>query len=232
MRFRFWDRYFNVRVPLLGQGQSMFGSVVNLIPLMEMRRPGHGISVTGESVAVCIRMGTAVCFSRNRYAATIMHSLVSSWFFWFRLIIWRSFPSSRAVDGYWVALLAKLKTRAIRGFALFLMELGNWEVLNSGTVKESVRLDRHDQRDRLGLTAFTRRPWQERLRLLRAAAIAGVVFFFLCAPLWRLCAGNADVVYDLNEAHVYQIPNCKLPASLMIFSMDVLHPRMEDGAGN
>ncbi|PTY05626.1 hypothetical protein DB347_14750 [Opitutaceae bacterium EW11] len=186
-----WNRYSMCGLPLLGQGQSMFGSVLNLFPLL-----GNGSSGWWDARYVVNRwlyafgLGVAVWLLTRNIGAGLIIAASGPFigYFGFRLNHMAQFSvecSPWIIVGW--LLLRKSTDSLERLGALAVLFLGNWEVLNSGTVKEAYMLIATlNLAGVLFLAADDSASWRERLKRIVSATLTGVLLLLVAAPVWLI----------------------------------------------
>lgn len=183
-----WNRYDLCGIPMLGQGQSMFGDVLNFLPMA-----ARSAAWSWDAKFVLARwlyalgIGLIVLRLTRHLASASVLAFAAPFvgFFAFRITHPAQFSLCYAP---WI-LLAWLLIRDARdwrrlGVALALWIFANWEVMTSGTVKEAYMLIFCINLAGLFGLLFGETSWRDRLRKLLGTAAAGVVFLLLTAPLW------------------------------------------------
>lgn len=207
-----WNRYVQGGEPMLGQGQSMFGGVLNLIPMF------GGSSALSWDVRFLLSrwlyawgVGLAVwLLTRHLGAAAITgFSCVFVGFFAFRLNHMAQF--SVDVSPWLLVAWLRLRDQATpcgAAWSLALLLLANWEMVCSGTVKEAHMLMLF-----LNLTGLTLAvidsPPAARVRLVVAAAATGVILILVSAPHWLVfldTLGKSATHYDFRNTHQASLP--------------------------
>lgn len=182
-----WNRYDSCGLPLLGQGQSMFGDPLHLIVLLAKGSAASWdlkyllakllfaaclgfcvLHLTGHVPSAATIAATApfIGFFAYRYSHPAFFSLCYAPFIllcWFRLI---DAPKGRPAITW-----------------LGLMVLANWMVINSGTVKEAYVLLL--AMNVCGcLTLLLTRSLPDQAWKLRHALFAQLVFVLIATPVW------------------------------------------------
>ncbi|PTY05627.1 hypothetical protein DB347_14755 [Opitutaceae bacterium EW11] len=183
-----WNRYVQGGVPLLGQGQSMFGGILNMIPML-----GGSSALSWDIHFLLSRwlyafgIGLAVWRLTRHLPAAALTSLTCVFvgFFAYRLNHMAQFSVDLApwIVVAWL-LLRDASTRQGAAWSLLLLGIANWETISSGTVKEAYMLVLFLNLAGSALIAVSPRRPTERLRLIAGAACAGVVLVLVSAPLW------------------------------------------------
>jgi len=206
-----WNRYNLSGVPLLGQGQTMFGEVLNTIPLLAGNSAGSwDVKFILSRWIFAFSLGAFVWMAMGRLKVGAFIALTASWigYFSFRA----THPAQFAVDFGPMVLLAwgcldRAKTqRGMLGAAGFLF-LANWEMMTSGTIKEAyITLLCVDFAGLLYL-CFRARSFAIAKAKIIAASLAGVALIAISAPLWWTFLDTLKVSrtsYDVPAVH--QIP--------------------------
>lgn len=225
-----WNRYFMCGLPLVGQGQSMAGSLLNLLPLL-----GNASSVSWDIRYIMTRwfyafgLGVAVWLLTRNLGAALIITFIGPFigYFGFRLNHMAQFSvecSPWIIVG-WLLLRQAASPRQLLG-ALAMLFLANWEVLNSGTVKEAYMLIGSLNAAGFLIVALEDRPWRERLTRIAAAAAAGAVLLLVAAPVWliffdALHSGGSH--YD--RPMVWQAPAWQFPGFFDDIFYGRLHPQ-------
>lgn len=206
-----WDRYTMCGLPLLGQGQSMFGSVLNLIPLIGDSSSrawdaryiagrwlfGLGLGLVVWLATRCLRSAIAVAFIG-----------IFAGFFVFRLNHMAQFSAEAApwILVGWILLRDAVTWRARSTGALLLM-VGNWEVFTSGTVKEACTLILCANLVGLLSVLIASIPWRRRITALSVAVFTGFIFLLISAPILVSFIRAIRSSYTVSDIPaVYQIP--------------------------
>lgn len=183
-----WNRYALCGVPLLGQGQSMFGEILNFLPLFT------GSAAWAWDVKFLVArwlysfgLGLVVWRLTRHAGASLLTAFAGVFvgFFTYRL----SHPAIFSVSfSPWilVAWLVLRDAATPRQWlaAVGLLMLANWEVFTSGTVKEAYMNLACMNLAGVLMVLFAEEAWRQRLRRLAAAAVGGVLFLLLAAPWW------------------------------------------------
>lgn len=210
-----WNRYFVCGIPEMGQGQSMFGSVLNMIPLL-----GDSASWAWDLRYVLNRwlfvfgLGIATWLLTRSLPAALGLTAAGAFigFFGFRLNHMAQFSveASPWVIVGWLLLRDACTSRRLAG-ALAILALGSWEVLNSGTVKEAYMLLASTNVTGLLILLTCSLPLRERLRRLGLACLAGVLALAIASPLLLSFYQAFRDSYTLsNTAAVAQAPAWQL----------------------
>ncbi|MSU69191.1 MAG: hypothetical protein EXS39_00125 [Opitutaceae bacterium] len=186
-----WNRYDLGGVPLLGQGQTMFGELLNFLPLFARSATwawdakfilAHWLYGFGIGLVV-FRL------TRHRGVAALVAAVAGYvGFFAFRI----NHPAQFSVClSPWILVawlwIGEARTRKSLVVGLGAWIFANWEVMNSGTIKEAYMLMVCLNVAGFLLILFDGElPWADRGRKLRATAAAGVIFLLLSAPVWLI----------------------------------------------
>jgi len=182
-----WNRYDSCGLPLLGQGQSMFGDPLHLIVLL-----AKGSAASWDLKYLLAKLLFATCLGfcvlhLTRHvssAATIAATAPFIGFFAYRYShpAFFSLCYAPSILLCWFKLIDATKRRPAITW-LGLMVLTNWMVISSGTVKEAYVL-------LLAinvcgcLTLLLTRSLPDKAWKLGNALFAQVVFVLIAAPLW------------------------------------------------
>jgi hypothetical protein len=182
-----WNRYDSCGLPLLGQGQSMFGDPLHSIVLLAK---GSAASwdlkylLAKFLFAACLGFSVLQLTRHVPSAATIAATAPFIGFFSYRYSHPAFFSLCYApfILLCWFKLIdAPKRPRAITWAGL--MVLANWMVINSGTVKEAYVLLL--AMNICGcLTLLLTRSFPDKASKLRNAMFAQVVFVLIAAPVW------------------------------------------------
>ncbi len=220
-----WNRYNAGGVPLLAQGQSMFGDPLHLLVIAANGAAwswdfkyllAKWLFATGLGLTV-LALGRANRPGEPRLGADAPPYL------WAALLVAAAAPfigfflyrvNHPAVFSvcyapwplYCLVRLAGTDTR--RGLALWCAGLvvANLALMNSGTVKEAYMLLVCVNFSGACVLLATEAPWRERLAKLAAVAWAGFLFVLLTAPIWATFLQTLKNAYTgYNAVSAYQI---------------------------
>lgn len=206
-----WNRYNSTGVPLLGQGQSMFGDPLNLaVALVGGSAWAWDIKYLAAKWLFAVGIGLSVYTLTGRLSASMITAASSAFigFFLYRVnhpaifslcyspwivFCWLRVSQSRqwAATARWTAGLA----------------LANWMVLNSGTVKEAYMLLLSLNLTGLLVLLGGTTGWRERLTKLALLTWVGVTFCLISAPIWLTflnALSKAYTSYDSGSAYQIQ----------------------------
>lgn len=202
-----WNRYDLGGVPLLGQGQSMFGEPLNWLSILTSGAAWswdlrfllmRGLFALGSGLSVWLLV-------RNLGAALLVtFSSVFIGFFAFRY----NHPAILSVCwAPWllVAWCWLLEAAAPRARNLSLLALLAFHVclMTSGTIKEAYMLIACMDLTGVLLIVLAGGDWRQRLGKLAWAAATGMVFVLVTAPLWMIFLGalaKSRTNYDVPAA--------------------------------
>lgn len=185
-----WNRYDLCGVPLLGQGQSMFGEPLNWLTIA-----ANGATWAWDARFLLMRVlfafGTGLCvwrLTRHLGAALLLTgSVIFIGFFAFRYnhaailsVCWAPW-----VLVAWCELL-EARTALARNLSLIGLVAAHGCMMTSGTIKEAYMLAACLDLAGFLLIVLAAATWRERLAKLGAAALAGLVFILLAAPQWMI----------------------------------------------
>jgi hypothetical protein len=183
-----WNRYDNGGVPLLGQGQSMFGDPLHVLPILANGAAwAWDIKYVLARWLFCCALGLIV-WRLTRHAPAALISAFSAafiGFFLFRVNHPAQFSMCYAPSILlaWVCLQQANNRRAIAGSVAGLVLAGGAEI-NSGTAKEAYMLLICMNATGALLVLCGESTWIEKLRRLAWGTAAGVVFVCLSSPVW------------------------------------------------
>lgn len=209
-----WNRYNALGVPLLAQGQSMFGDPVHLLVVL-----ANGAAWAWDAKYLLAKwlfaagLGlTVFAVVRPRphaLAAALVVALAAPFvgFFLYRINHPAFFSLCYAPwPLYCWVRVTQADTR--RGVALWAAGLivANLALMNSGTVKEAYMLLACTNFSGACVLVAAAAPWRERLAKFAALAWAGVIFVLLTAPIWMTFLQTLQNAYTgYNAASAFQI---------------------------
>lgn len=210
-----WNRYVMAGAPLLGQGQSMFGGLLNLIPLA-----GRSSALSWDIRFLVTRwlyafgIGLTVWLLARDLAAGVISGISGLFigYFAYRLNHMAQFSLGVApwVVVAWV-LLRDARTARRAAWSLVLLVSSGWELIHSGTVKEAYMLLLLSNLAGLALVLSSGGPCKPRLLRVAAAAGAGFVLILLSSPTWWVFVdtlGESVTHYDhasIRQAAPWQV---------------------------
>lgn len=206
-----WNRYNLTGVPLLGQGQSMFGDPLNWIPILtgSDARAWDLKFVLARWLLAC-GLGLTVLRLVGRLPVALLTAFVSVFigFFGFRLNHAANFSVCYApwILFAWVLVAQATTTRRLAG-AILVLVLANFSVMTSGTVKEAYMLMVCLNFTGLLLVVLADESWRRKARRIGAAVVAGAGFLLLSAPIWLtflIALKKSFTSYD--QPSVQQLP--------------------------
>jgi hypothetical protein len=205
-----WNRYTLAGVPLLGQGQSMFGEVLNLIPML-----GRSAAWAWDAKFLLahwlygLGIGLAVLLLTRRpgIAAFVAATAGYIGFFAFRAnhVAQFSLCFSPWIVVAWLRLGDARTWKAVAGAAAVWV-LANWEMMTSGAIKEAYMLMLCLNFGGLLALLAGDSPWAERGRKLAAMVGVGIGFLLLTAPLWWLFLDTLKQSYTDSAPGVSTLP--------------------------
>ncbi|MFN2623024.1 MAG: hypothetical protein ABR611_09280 [Chthoniobacterales bacterium] len=204
-----WNRYNSCGLTLLGQGQSMFGDPLHLLPVL-----GGGEAWAWDlkfliaKLLFCFGLGLAVYAACRNLPIALLLAFSSGFigFFAYRFNHPAFFSVCYApwLLVCWLEITRTPTFRSAGAWAAGLV-LASWAELNSGTAKEAymLLLSLHA----CGFLVFLLTPTVFRTRKLAHVCIAGVVLLLVAAPVWLTffeALPKAYVPYK-EAAHAFQI---------------------------
>lgn len=204
-----WNRYNSCGLTLLGQGQSMFGDPLHMLPVLAAGEAwAWDLKFLLAKILFCFGLGLAV-YSSSRHLPTALLLAFSSGFigfFAFRFNHPAFFSVCYApwLLACWLEITRAATVRAAAAWTAGLL-LASWAELNSGTAKEAymLLLSLHG----CGFLVFLLTPTVFRTRKLVHLCIGGVALLLIAAPIWLTffeALQKAYVPYK-EAAHAYQI---------------------------
>jgi hypothetical protein len=205
-----WNRYNSMGLPLLGQGQSMFGDPLHLIVLL-----GNGSPAWWDLKYLLAKIFFAACVGLcvlrltkhlpSAAAAAITAPFIG--FFCYRYSHPAFFTLCYApfILLCWLNLVDALKQRAVIIWS-GLMLLADWMMLTSGTVKEAYILLLALNAGGC-LTLFFTPGSPDRFWKFRQMLCAQILFVVISAPVWFTFVKTLQVsstFYDMAEAYQLQ----------------------------
>ncbi|MFN2621452.1 MAG: hypothetical protein ABR611_01290 [Chthoniobacterales bacterium] len=204
-----WNRYDSGGLPLLGQGQSMFGDPLHWLVLLTNGAAGWwdlkyllAKFLFAAALAFCVLQLTRHLPS----AVIIAFSASFIGFFSYRYSHPAFFSLCYAPLIYlaWVNLVTAQDSRRI-SFWLAFMVIANWTVMNSGTVKEAYVL--LPAMNFCGCLTLLLSDTSKRIKKLGLALVAQFLFILMAAPIWMTflhTLRNSWTVYDAGGAFQIQ----------------------------
>lgn len=202
-----WNRYSMGGLPLLGQGQSMFGSLLNFITIFGDSSSGSwDIRFILSRWLYGLGLGIATWLLTRHLGAASLVSVISLFiaFFGFRL----NHMAQLTVDlSPWILVgWAMLKDRASARTASMLF-LANWEVMNSGTIKEAYMLILCLNFAGLLLIWISDLCVRDKVLRIGVASLAGICLILISAPIWLVFLDSlATGATHYDRASVQQAP--------------------------
>jgi hypothetical protein len=198
-----WNRYDLSGVPLLGQGQSMFGELLNFLPMATGSSAGAwDFKFIVARWLYFFGMGTATFLLLRSVGIAALISVTAGFigFFAYRINHPAQFSlcfSPWIIVGWLLIRDATSWRRIALGLATWF--LANWEVMTSGTVKEAYMLILVTNLVGLFLLCFAKQAGRQRLIRLAAVTAGGLAFTMATAPFWFLflqTLGVSNTSYD------------------------------------
>jgi hypothetical protein len=211
----FWNRYNLTGIPLLGQGQSMFGDLLNLLPM------AAGSAAWAWDVKFLIArwlyafgLGFAVWrLTRHLGCASVVTATgIFIGFFTYRMNHPAVFGVCYApwIIVAWTLLRDARCPRSI-GIGLAALLVSNWQVFTSGTVKEAFMTLVCMNIAGGMLLLFAEGTRQNRLRKCGWVLVAAMTFVLLAAPWWLTfidALRSSQTSYDFPAA--MQLPRWQM----------------------
>ncbi len=202
-----WNRYNATGVPLLGQGQSMFGDPLNLlVSAANGAAWAWDLKYLAAKWLFGLGLGLSVLLLTGRLSVALLIAASSAFigFFVYRINhpAFFSLCYSPWVVLCWLHLVRAAGPRRILGLEAGLAG-ANWMLLVSGTVKEAYMLLLILNFAGLCTLLAARENWRTRLAKLALLGWVGGVFALLSAPLWvnfLAALGKAYTSYDARSA--------------------------------
>ena len=204
-----WNRYNSCGLTLLGQGQSMFGDPLHMLPVLAAGEAwAWDLKFLLAKVLFCFGLGLAV-YSSSRHLPTALLLAFSAGFIGFFAHRFNH-PAFFSVCyapwllACWLEITRAATVRSAAAWTAGLL-LASWAELNSGTAKEAymLLLSLHG----CGLLVFLLTPTAFRIRKLAHVVIGGVALLLIATPIWLTffeALQKAYVPYK-EAAHAYQI---------------------------
>jgi hypothetical protein len=186
--FPLWNRYDLCGVPLLGQGQLMFGDPFNWLTIAARGATwAWDARFLAMRVLFCFGIGLAVWLLARHLAAALLLTATIGFigFFAFRL----NHPAALSLCwSPWVLVawcwLLEARTPRARNLSLLALFAAHGCMMTSGTIKEAYMLTLCLDLTGALLVLTAVETWRRRLGKLGAALVAGVVFLLVSAPQW------------------------------------------------
>lgn len=205
-----WNRYDSCGLPLLGQGQSMFGDPLHFLVLLTNGAPGWwDLKYLLAKFLFAACLGLCVLQLTKHLPAALIISLTAPFigFFSYRYSHPGFFSMCYAPSILlcWFKLIEARNDRRAKVW-LGLMVLANWTVMNSGTVKEAYILLLAMNFCGLLTLCLARAPANKSAKL-RQALWAQVIFVLIATPVWLTFLDtlrSSWTVYDIGGAFQIQ----------------------------
>ena len=204
-----WNRYDSAGLPLLGQGQSMFGDPLHWLVLLTNGAAGWwDLKYVLAKFLFAAALAFAVLQLTRHLPSAVIISFTASFigFFSYRYSHPAFFSLCYAPLIYlaWVNLVTAQDSRRI-SFWLAFMVIANWTVMNSGTVKEAYVLLL--AMNFCGCLTLLFSDTTARINKLCLALVAQFLFVLIAAPIWMTflhTLRNSWTVYDAGGAFQIQ----------------------------
>lgn len=214
-----WNRHNSGGTPLLGQGQSMFGDPLHLIPLLTDGAAwawdlkylvAKWLFATGLGLTALLL--TARPAGASTWANVLPAVLVALAAPFFGFFVYRlNHPAFFSVCYApwplycWLRLSSAERQRSLAAWCGGLL-VANFALMNSGTAKEAYMLLLTLNGTGAAVVLFSAASWPARLTRLGAAAWTGLLFVLLTAPIWgTFLDALAQSYTGYNAASAYQI---------------------------
>lgn len=220
-----WDRYNSAGTPLLGQGQSMLGDPLHLIPIVAKGAAwAWDLKYLLAKACFAAGLGLLVLALARHLPAALAVTAAAPFigFYLYRI----NHPAIFSLGhGPWVLLCwiraAQARTRRETTAWAAGLVLANTALMNSGTVKEAYMLLASLSFSGACVLLAQPAPWRERARKFAILAWSIVVFALLTAPLWLTFLEALRGAYTAyNTPAAYQIQ-----PSLLLGAFDELFYR-------
>jgi hypothetical protein len=204
-----WNRYNSCGLTLLGQGQSMFGDPLHLLPVLAGGEAwAWDLKFLLAKALFCFGIGLAVYAACRSLPIALLLAFSSGFigFFAYRFNHPAFFSLCYApwLLVCWLEITRAISVRSAAAWSAALL-LASWVELNSGTAKEAymLLLSLHA----CGFLIFILNPTAFRIKKLIQVAIAGMILILLAAPVWITFFGALSKAYVpyKEAAHAYQI---------------------------
>lgn len=205
-----WNRYNSMGLPLLGQGQSMFGDPLHLIVLLGNGSPAWwDLKYLLAKIFFAACVGLCVLRLTKHFPSSAAAAMTAPFigFFCYRYSHPAFFTLCYApfILLCWLNLIDASKRRIVIVWS-GLMILANWMMLTSGTVKEAyIQLLAINTCGCVSL--FVTNGVPDKLWRFRQAFYGQALFILLSAPVWLTfvtALQRASTFYDMPEAYQLQ----------------------------
>lgn len=182
-----WNRYDASGLPLLGQGQSMFGDPLHFLVILTRGAAGWwDLKYLLAKLIFAVALGYCVLLLTKHVPAAVIVALSAPFigFYSYRYSHPAFFSISYAplIFLFWLKLIDRPSRRASVSWVA-LMILANWMVMNSGTVKEAYIL-LLAMNFAGALTLLLASEVTDKLAKFRQAFCALLIFVLLSTPIW------------------------------------------------
>jgi hypothetical protein len=204
-----WNRYDSAGLPLLGQGQSMFGDPLHWLVLLSHGAAGWwDVKFLLAKFLFAASLGLCVLQLTKHRPAAVVVALSAPFigFFSYRYSHPAFFSMCYAplIVFAWISLINAPNGRRI-SVSLALMVLANWMVITSGTVKEAYVL--YLTMNLCGVLTLLVSAIRDKAARLGLALAAQLIFIAIAAPLWLTFLNalrNSWTVYNAGAAFQLQ----------------------------
>jgi hypothetical protein len=206
-----WDRYNSTGVPLLGQGQSMFGDPLHMaLPvLFDGAAWAWDLKYLAAKWLLALGLGLLVWQSTRHLPSALIVAFTSDFigFFIYRF----NHPSFFSFCyGPWILYcwVRAVRAPSLRSTACWTggLMLANWAEMTSGTAKEAYMMLLSMNLTGALVLAFDSGPWRQRWRQLAILSWGGALFALLSTPIWLTFADALKRSFTLYDAPiVFQI---------------------------
>ncbi|PTX92696.1 hypothetical protein [Opitutus sp. ER46] len=215
-----WNRYSASGIPLLGQGQTMFGDPLHFLVIAARGAAwAWDLKFLLAKFLLGLGLGLTVLVATGHHGAAgwVAFAAPCIGFFVFRVNHPAVFSLCYAPWPLycWLRLARSTRRRAWAGWLGALL-LANFALLHSGTIKEAYVLLMALNLTGALVLLLDWAPWRTRLAKLALAAWAGVLFVVLTLPTWWTFL---SVLQDARTS--YDLPGARqLSLSLLLASFD------------
>jgi hypothetical protein len=206
-----WNRYNSSGLPLLGQGQSMFGDPLHFLVLAARGSAwAWDLKFLIAKWLFALGLGLLVLAATRHLPSALIVSLAGPFvgFFVYRVnhpaffsLCYSPWPLY-----CWMRASQAVERRKIAAWYGGLI-LANFALLNSGTVKEAFMLLLTMNLSGVLVLLAAREPWSNKLAKLAGAIWAGTLFVLISAPFWGaflVTLKGAYTAYDAVSAFQIQ----------------------------
>ena len=205
-----WNRYDSCGSPLLGQGLSMIGDPLHLIPVLaDSAAWAWDLKFLLAKGLFALGIGLIVLALTRHLPSAAIVTLAAPFagFFVYRINHPAFFSLCYApwVLCCWVRAVQAERPRAFAGWAAGLV-FANFVLLNTGTVKEAYTLLLCLNFSGACVLLAAEAPWRARLGKLAGLVWAGILFALFASPVWFTFLETLKTAYtSYNHPGVFQI---------------------------